>query len=349
MPKNILTINTGSTSLKYSLFDENEKEIQSGVFRDVVSHSDVIKKLLRQLKNVSDIYAIGHRIVHGGEHFVESVALDTESIDKLKSLNDIAPLHNPYNLLGVKIFSEFLPNTQQVAVFDTAFFADLPDRAKLYAIPNELSEKYKIKKYGFHGISHKYLTQRVSEKLGKPENKINLITCHLGGGWSISAIKGGKPIDTSMGFTPIEGLMMMTRAGDLGSGVVFELLREGLGTSSDVERLYDILNKESGIKAISGGIDDYQTLLRELNLGNTKAKLAFDMAIYRVSKYIGAYYVALAGKVDAIVFSGSIGSGNPVTRNEILKNIKVLGKLKTFAIETNEGLLIARETKKIVN
>ncbi|MDA3840091.1 MAG: acetate/propionate family kinase [Patescibacteria group bacterium] len=349
MSQNILVINSGSTSLKYKLFDVSGNEIKREKFLVENNHEKIIKKILREVGDVSDISAVGHRIVHGGEDFVEPVIINENILERLEKINNLAPLHNPYNLLGIKIISEFLPNTPQVAVFDTAFFSNIPEKARVYAIPDDLAERYSIKRYGFHGISHNYIAHEAAQELGKPLSKLNLITCHLGGGWSITAIKNGKPIDTSMGFTPLEGLVMMTRAGDIGSGVVFEILREGIGTQNDIEKLYDILNNNSGIKGLSGGIDDYQVLLREMNLGNKKARLAFNVATYRLSKYIGAYFVALGGKLDAIVFSGGIGAGDSVTRNEIINNTKFLGKHKNISFETNEEALIARETRKLVD
>ncbi len=348
MLKNILVINSGSTSLKYKLYDSGNNEIQGGIFVVENNHEDIIKKILREIGNVSDIKAVVHRVVHGGEEFVQPVVIDDDILRKLEGLNKLAPLHNPFNLLGIKIISEFLPSTEQVAVFDTAFFADIPKKASVYAIPDDLAYEYKIKRYGFHGISHNYIAQEASRELGKPLNKLNLITCHLGGGWSVTAIKKGKPIDTSMGYTPLEGLVMMTRAGDLGSGVVFEVLRGGLGTQNDIESLYDILNKNSGIKGLSGGIDDYQDLLREVNLGNEKAKLAFSLATYRLSKYIGAYFVALGGKLDAVVFSGGIGAGDPMTRNEVIKNTKFLGNFKNLSFKTNEELLMVQKARELL-
>lgn len=348
MSKNILVINSGSTSLKYKLFDKNNKELKSDVFEISSNHEIIIKKILREIGNVSDIEAVVHRVVHGGEDFVEPIIVDDNNLAKLEELNVLAPLHNPFNLLGIKIIKDFLPNTKQIAVFDTAFFSEMPDRASVYAIPDDLAQKYKIKRYGFHGISHNYIAHEAAKQLGKPLNKLNLITCHLGGGWSVTAIKNGKPIDTSMGYTPLEGLVMMTRAGDLGSGVVFEILREGLGTQNDIEKLYETLNNSSGIKGISGGISDYQDLLREYNLGNEKAKLAFQVATYRLSKYIGAYFVALGGKLDAVVFSGAIGAGDPMTRNEIINNTKFLGKYKNLSFATNEEFLMAKQARGLL-
>ncbi len=349
MISNILIINTGSTSLKYKLFDLSLGEIKGESFSDVTDHEKIIKKILREIGDISSLVAVGHRVVHGGENFNKPILIDEKKLAELESINDLAPLHNPYNLLGIKILREFLPQTPQIAVFDTAFFADLPEKSSKYAISDNLSKKHKIKKYGFHGMSHQYIAEETAKKLNKPLNKLNLITCHLGGGWSVSAIKNGRAIDTSMGFTPLEGLVMMTRVGDIDPGVIFEILGEDLGTKNDIDRLYHELNFESGIKALSGGIDDYRELLKEMNLGNQKAKLAFDIATYRLSKYIGAYFVALSGKLDALVFSGAIGSGDSVTRNEIIKNTKFLGDFKNLAIETNEEFLIAKETLNFID
>lgn len=348
MINNILVINTGSTSLKYKLFDLSLREIKKESFFDVSDHEKILKRILREIGDISSLRAVGHRVVHGGENFKKSILIDDKNLAELEGLNDLAPLHNPYNLLGIKILREFLPITPQIAVFDTAFFADMPEKSTKYAISDNLSKKYKIKKYGFHGISHQYIAEEAAKKLGSPLSKLNLITCHLGGGWSVAAIKNGRAIDTSMGFTPSEGLVMMTRAGDIGLGAIFNLLEEGPGSKNDINKLYHELNFESGIKAISGGIDDYQKLLKEINLGNKKAKLAFDMATYRLLKYIGAYYVALSGKLDALVFSGAIGSGDPITRNEIIKNTKFLGNYKNLSIETNEEFLIAKEVLNFI-
>ncbi|MEA3464221.1 MAG: acetate/propionate family kinase [Patescibacteria group bacterium] len=344
----ILVINSGSTSLKYKLFDNAEKEIKQGVFTDIASHETAIKNCLREIGDLRGIKAVGHRVVHGGDQFIKPTLINDEVLAELEKFSDLAPLHNPYNIAGIKAVSGFLPETPQVAVFDTAFFADLPEAAKIYALPISMLDKYKIKRYGFHGISHQFAMREAAKQLNRDVKKINLITCHLGGGWSITAIKGGKPIDTSMGWTPLGGLVMMTRAGDLDPGIVVELLRREeaklhIGNLASIE---NILNRESGIKGLSGGITDYQKLLREVSLGNKQAKLAFDVAIYKLCKYIGAYWAILQGKVDAIVFTGAIGAGNPMTRNAVIAKLKFLNNIPAMAVKANEELMIAKEVRR---
>lgn len=365
---NILIINSGSTSIKYKLFDENENEIKGGEFAGVDNHEKAIKNILREAGEWANIAAVGHRVVHGGDAFSSPVLVDEKVMEKLEAFNCLAPLHNPYNLAGIKAVKNYLPEIKQIAVFDTAFYADLPEVAREYALPEEIREKYKIRRFGFHGISHRFAMEEAARELGKPVDKIhpmksrlsggsqsefygvNLISCHLGGGWSVTAVKNGKAIDTSMGWTPMEGLIMMTRAGDLDPGIVIELIKRSPSYLGDekCEEVYDLLNHKSGIKGLAGGINDYQKLLRELTLGNKKAKLAFDSAIYRLSKYIAAYWAVLGGKVDAVVFTGAIGAGNPITRNEVMRKLKCLGDIPALAVKTNEELAIMREVKNII-
>lgn len=344
----ILVINIGSSSVKYGLF-ENGKNVKESTFNEVEDHEKIIRQLLRELGDISEIDAIGHRVVHGGKKYTKPLLVDADNLADLKLLNDLAPLHNPYNIMGIEILSGFLPETPQVAVFDTAFFSELDEVVSKSPLPDDLSAKFDFKKYGFHGISHSYLSEAAAEKIGKAPSALNLITCHLGGGWSVAAIKKGRPVDTSMGFTPLAGLMMMTRPGDIDPGIIFELVRELDFDSQKIDNLYEDFNHNSGIKAISGGVDDYRELLKEMNLGKQKAKLAFDMAVYRLAKYIASYFVPLGGEVDAIVFSGSIGSGDPVTRHEVMKKIRPISSVKSLAIETDEELMIARQTEKIIN
>jgi acetate kinase len=346
---NILVINAGSTSLKYKLFDENEKEIKSGNTNDVSNLEKTVRNVLKEVGGLMDIKAVGHRVVHGGDKFHEPILIGEKTFSELEKFNHLAPLHNPYNLAAIKVCREFLPETPQIAVFDTAFYFDLPEVSRTYALPRELAEKHGIRRYGFHGISHKFLMEEAARELEIKTNKINLITCHLGGGWSTTAIKKGKPIDTSMGYTPLEGLIMMTRSGDLDAGVVMELLKKSpyhLGDEK-CDDVYNLLNFQSGIKGMSGE-SDYQELLKKASLGNPTAKLAFDAAIYRLVKYIGAYWAALEGKVDAIVFSGAIGAGNPRTREEVMNKLKFLGDVPVLAIKTNEELAIVREIRNIL-
>ncbi len=349
---NILVINSGSTSLKYKVFSQNLKLLGSGVFEDVVSHEETLKKVLRSIVNIGEIGVVGHRVVHGGDKFSQPIIVSNEVLQELEKLNDLAPLHNPYNLAGIKAMRGFMPNIPQVAVFDTAFYFSLPKVAREYALPPRITKKYKIRRYGFHGISHQFVAQEAAKKLKKKLDNINLITCHLGGGWSVSAIKQGKPIDTSMGYTPMEGLVMMTRAGDIDAGIIFTLLKDKevdfLDREEHINNVYNLLNYESGIKGL-GGVNNFKDLLKEKNLGNLRAQLAFDIAIYRLVKYIGAYWFLLEGKVNTIVFTGGIGAGDPQTRNEIMRKLKFLGKTKFLSIKTDEELMIAREVQKIRN
>jgi len=343
---NILVINSGSTSVKYKLFDEKETQLQEGCFNNIEDYGQTIKNILRGIKDLQGLEAVAHRVVHGGDEFFKPTLVDEIILEKLKKYNHLAPLHNPYNIYGIKASLEFLPNIPQVAVFDTAFYFNLPLVARTYALPKNIVKKYNIKRFGFHGISHQYATEEAKSKLGI--KKPNLIICHLGGGWSVSAVKDGQAIDTSMGWTPLEGLVMMTRAGDLDPGIIVELFKNSV-KETDAERfeeIYDILNNQSGIKALSDGIDDYKELLKEVSLGDEPAKLAFDLAIYRLCKYIGAYWAVLAGKVDAIIFTGTIGAGNPMTRNKVMEKLKWLKGFEWLAIKTNEELMIAREVRK---
>ncbi|MFH1822119.1 MAG: acetate/propionate family kinase [Patescibacteria group bacterium] len=347
----ILVINSGSTSVKYKIFDEKEKQLKEGCFNNVENREKVIKEILREIPDISQIAAIGHRVVHGGDKFKESVIVNDEVILELEKYNKLAPLHNPYNISGLKACQGFLPNLTQVAVFDTAFYHNLPEIARTYALPKQITAKYNIKRFGFHGISHQYVLEEASKQLKIKQKGINLITCHLGGGWSITAIKNGQVVDTSMGWTPLEGLMMMSRAGDIDPGIILELMRIQAEEELTNEQfdLAKILNYDSGIKAISEGITDYQDLLREVSHGEKNAKLAFDLTIYKLVKYIGAYWAVLEGKVEAIVFTGAIGAGNPMTRNQVVSKIKFLGEVPVLAVKTNEELMIAREVKKLLD
>ncbi len=344
----ILVINSGSTSLKYKLFNDNEKEIKQGYFTEIKDMEQALKNALREISDLREIKAVGHRVVHGGNRFIKPTLVDDTVLSELEKFSDLAPLHNPYNITGVKAARNFLPDIPQIAVFDTAFFADLPEVARTYALPVKIIQKHKIKRYGFHGISHEFVMQEATHQLKIKISKINLISCHLGGGWSVTAVKNGKPVDTSMGWTPLEGLVMMTRAGDLDPGIVVELFKKSPGYLEDekIEDVYNLLNHESGLKGLSGGSINYQDLLKEMSFGNKEAKLAFDVAVYRLAKYIGSYWAVLQGKVDAIVFTGAIGAGNPITRNAVMAKLKFLGDISVLAIKTNEELMIAREVRR---
>ncbi len=344
----ILVINAGSTSLKYALF-KKEEELERGEFEiKDYNYEKAIKQLLRQKDFLQDITAVGHRVVHGGYRFIKPTLMNADVIDGIEVFNDLAPLHNPYNLACAKIVREYLPDIPHVAVFDTAFFADLPKRAKIYALPKEITEKYKIYRYGFHGLSHEYVMNESARQLNRDVKELNLITCHLGGGGSIAAIKQGKPIDISMGWTPMEGLVMMTRSGDLGPGIVLELLKilPGEITEEKVNQLYDLLNYHSGIKGMTG-INDFRELLKQLSLGDEEAKLAFDVVVYRIVKYIGAYWVVLGGQLDAVVFTGAIGAGNPTTRNQIISKLNFLAGVEFLAIGSNEEFMIYKNTTQL--
>lgn len=344
----ILVINSGSTSLKYKLFDlDNFKTLTENDFVDVGDRKEAVKLALREIGNLSMVEVIGHRVVHGGTEFLEPTKIDRGNLDQLEAYNELAPLHNPYNIFGIKACLEFLPDIPNFAVFDTAFYKDLPDKAKIYAIPFELYKEHGIQRYGFHGISQKYASLEAAKILNRELKDINLITCHLGGGSSITVIKQGRAIDTSMGYTPMEGLVMMTRSGDLDPGVILKLKKSLNG--DDKGLISEILNKASGLKGISG-LDDYLDLLKAVKYKDRRAKLAFDIYIYRIQKYIGAYLAVLDGEVDGLVFTGQIGAGKSITRNTIVGKIrKILGRTKVLTVETDEELMIAREVKEALD
>ncbi|NQU78042.1 acetate/propionate family kinase [Candidatus Falkowbacteria bacterium] len=339
--RSILTINSGSTSLKYKLIDLDDFRIMAeNNLQGIESHSEAFKRTLREVGNLSAVKVVGHRVVHGGDEFFEPVEITKEVLKKIESYSNLAPLHNPYNLAGVRASNEFIPNIPDFAVFDTAFYRDLPDRAKIYGLPYEFYKEHGIRRFGFHGISHKYVAMEAAKELKKELKDLNLVTCHLGGGVSITAIKKGKAIDTSMGFTPMEGPMMMTRCGDIDPGVVLKL-KDSLN-GNDKGMVGRILNKASGIKGISG-IDDFLTLLEAVGNGDERAKLAFEIYTYRIEKYIGGY-LAILGGADALVFTGQVGAGKATTRNKITKDLdKILGRTKVLTIETDEELMIAKE------
>jgi acetate kinase len=344
----ILILNLGSTSFKYALYGADDlRLLQKGNYemetdmlhdiQDVVDKS--FREVLREVGGVENISAVGHRVVHGGDKYFETTEITTENLKDLADCNDLAPLHNPYNLAGIKASLKYLSDVKNYAVFDTAFFSDLPDVAKIYPIPEEYFEQG-IHRFGFHGTSHKFVAQQACSKLKLDVAKANLITVHLGGGCSVTAIQNGKPIETSMGWTPLEGLMMQTRSGDIDPGIILELAeKEG------IEETRKILNKQSGIKAISG-CENYLELLENVKHKEERAMLAFEMFINRIKKYIGAYS-AILDKVDAIVFTGAIGAGDKMTRQKVCDKMKLLDGVKIVAIETDEELAIAQEISKI--
>lgn len=360
----ILVINCGSSSAKYQLFDiKKYRVLAKGLIERIgqeghcASHYDAIAEIVRKLTDVktgaikskSEIDGIGHRVVHGGEEFKESVLITAKVISSIEKYSELAPLHNPPSLAGIKACADILKGIPQVAVFDTSFHQTMPEKAFLYGLPYKYYEKYGIRKYGFHGTSHKWVAQAATKELGKAAKKLKLITCHLGNGCSITAVSGGRSVDTSMGFTPLEGLIMGTRSGDLDPAVVFYLMeKENLST----QRINDILNKESGLLGISGISNDMRDLIkgsRGKGQEASRARLALDMFVYRIKKYIGAYQAAMDG-LDAIVFTAGIGEHNPWLVNRIKRDLKkvVSKKVKFLVIPTNEELLIARDTCELI-
>lgn len=336
----ILIINSGSTSLKYKLFSLPGLDVvAAGNLQNIANHEEALKKSLRKIGDLRDIKAIGHRVVHGGSFFSKPTKITPAILKKLESLNSLAPLHNPANIAGIRACQKYLPEIPNIACFDTAFFRGLPDKAKIYPLPFSFYKEEKIQRFGFHGLSHQYAMAAAAKKLKKPLGKIKIITAHLGGGCSMAAIAGGKPIDTSMGFTPLEGLMMLTRAGDLDPGIILHLLK-----TREPAELDQILNHQSGILGLSGR-HNYLRLLAAVKKEKPKACLAFNIFIYRIQKYIGAYFAVLGG-IDALVFTGQIGSGKPITRQTICAGIKkILTGVKIIVVKTDEEKMIAEEIK----
>lgn len=395
----ILVLNCGSSSIKYKLYDmENEAVLAQGgiekiglpgsflklkmpngekkiLEKDIPEHTTGVEFIFQvltdpeigALKSLNELNAVGHRMVHGGEKFNKSVVLTQEVLDAFIACNDLAPLHNPANLKGVNAVSALLPEIPQVGVFDTAFHQTMPDYAYMYAIPYEMYEKYGVRRYGFHGTSHRYVSQRVCEYLGIPAEGTRIITCHVGNGGSISAVKDGKCIDTTMGLTPLEGLMMGTRSGDIdGGAITFMMEKEGL-TPTDMSNL---LNKKSGLAGISGVSSDMREVFDAAENGNKRCKLALQMYAYRIKKYIGAYAAAMGG-VDVILFTGGVGENQSDIRESVCKDLKYMGveidtaqnkkihgdeatistansKVKVCVIPTDEELMIAKDTMALV-
>ncbi len=395
----VLVLNSGSSSIKYQFIETTTRQVLAkgqveriGMDDAVLSHiridGDTVKfsaeildhniaieyvvaillsKNHGVIKDRSEIEAVGHRVVHGGETFSGSVLITDEVIEKIRENIELAPLHNPHNLRGIIACKRLLPDTPQVAVFDTAFHQRMPEYAFIYGLPYELYKKYKIRRYGFHGTSHRYVSKRASEILGVPIEELRIITAHLGNGCSMAAVKYGISVDTTMGFTPLEGLLMGTRSGDIDPAIVLYIMgKEGL-TMAEVNAL---LNKHSGLIGISGVSSDMREIIREMKSGNMRAKLAFDVFCYRVKKYIGAY-AAIMGGVDAIVFTAGIGENSPDVRKSVCEGLEFLGikiddtknnsperekiittddsPVKVLVIPTNEELVIALDTAEIVS
>lgn len=395
---NILVLNCGSSSVKYQLIevvsrkwlargsverigmsgatlknlrhDGDEITIAGEIVDHIVAIEYILAVLLSRnhgvIEDKSEIHAIGHRVVHGGERFTSSVLITDEVIKGIRDNFEIAPLHNPHNLRGINACQINLPGVPQVAVFDTAFHQKMPSRAFLYGIPYSLYTQYKIRRYGFHGTSHRYVAERAAELLGRKLNDLKLITCHLGNGCSMAALDGGVSIDTTMGFTPLEGLLMGTRSGDIDPSVILYVMgKEGL-TLAEANTL---LNKHSGLQGVSGISSDMREIIQEMKNGDKKARNAFDVFCYRVKKYIGAYAAAMGG-VDAVVFTGGIGENSADVRKACCENMSYFGitiddaanesadkekvittpdsRTKVLVIPTNEELVIALDTMEIV-
>jgi len=345
----ILVLNSGSSSIKYKLFSlDNLDELYSGIKEEVACHTDALDDILNQLiqdkiiTNFNEISVVGHRVVHGGTFFNQPVVIDDSICKKIEKLSALAPLHNPANLAGIEAIQKLSPTTKQVAVFDTAFHQTIPNFASIYPLPYEYYEKYDIKKYGFHGTSHQYVAKKASELLDKKLENTNLITLHLGNGASICAIKDGISVDTSMGFTPLEGLMMGTRCGDIDSSLVSYLI-DKLNISKD--EIINILNKKSGFLGICGSSDLREVIKLSKN-GDEKATLAIEMFVYRIKKYIGSYMMILED-VDAIVFTGGIGENSKLIRDMITSSTDKFN-LKSLIIPTNEELAIAEFSKDLL-
>jgi acetate kinase len=363
----ILVLNAGSSSLKYHLFDctaDSEKVIDKGTVERLSNMADALRDVFARI-DAGAVEAVGHRVVHGGERFAESVVIDAEVEKEIESLSALAPLHNPHSLEAYRAARERLPGIPQVAVFDTAFHHWLPPRAYVYGLPYEYLTKKRIRRYGFHGISHRYVSGRFAEIHGKRREDFRMITCHLGNGCSVCAIEHGRSIDTSMGFTPLEGLIMGTRSGDVDAGAILHLVtREGM----DPVRLLDALNSVSGLTGLSGVSNDMRDLLREVERGNERASLAVEAFCYRVRKYIGAYLAAMNG-ADALIFTGGIGENAAAIRARICADLENLGiaidadanesasedarqigesKVAVWVVPTNEELLIARDTMNTI-
>jgi len=356
----ILILNIGSTSFKYEFFNAgNLASMHKGEFKIAEHNKDdweenikhLFRNMVREIGNLDELVAIGHRVVHGGDKFKTTRKITAQEIFELEQCNSLAPLHNPYNLAGIKAALEYFPEVANYAVFDTAFFSTLPTAAKIYPIPYQYFEEFGIKKYGFHGISHHYALEESARLIKKPVAEINVITVHLGGGCSVAAVRQGQPIDTSMGYTPLEGLMMQTRSGDLDPGVIMQILNNLSVThpTADklLEKLNQVLNFESGLKGIAGK-DDYLELLQAVEWGEEQAVLAFEMFTNRIKKYIGAY-LFLLDHVDVIAFTGKIGAGNPVTRKKICAKMNLLKDIPILSIEPHEELAMAREVTEKLN
>lgn len=358
----ILVINCGSSSAKYRLFDiKSDKVIAQGLIERIGEKASACKnhyeaigaikeKLLSgkkaPIKSIQEINGIGHRVVHGGEKFSESVVINKKVTDVIKEFSELAPLHNPPSLSGIKACEKYFPGIKQIAVFDTAFHQSMPPYAYIYGIPFSYYKKYKIRRYGFHGTSHRYVAGEAARKLNKPIKKLKMVTIHLGNGCSMAAVSYGRSIDTTMGLTPLEGLLMGTRTGDLDPAIVTFLMEK---EKLSIKKIDDIMNKRSGLLGISGSSNDMRDILSLMKKGNKRAKLSFDIFVYRIKKYIGSYAAAMGG-LDAVILTGGIGENVPMIKNILSRDLKKMlsKKTKFMTIPTNEELLIAKDTEKLL-
>ena len=356
----ILVINSGSSSVKYQLYDMPKevclaKGIIEKIGKKVPDHNAALKLVIQSLKDtpqgvissIDEIKAVGHRVVHGGEKFKKSTLINKKVIDTIREHSKLAPLHNPPNLAGIYACKRLLPRLAQVAVFDTAFHQSMPRYAYLYGLPYEIYKSYAIRRYGFHGTSHRYVAEKASKVLGKPAGSLKIITCHLGNGCSITAVDRGKSLDTSMGFTPLEGLVMGTRCGDIDAAAVLYLMRK---RKLNIARTSELLNKSSGLLGLSGKSNDMRDIFKLARRGNQRANIALEVFIYRVKKYIGAYIAAMNG-CHAIVFTAGIGENQPYIRDKVRKGLSSLirnFKIRILTVRTNEELMIARDTYRLV-
>ena len=396
---NVLVINCGSSSLKFQLINaESEEVLAKGICerigiegrltyqpeggekvksdKPMPTHTEAIQFVIEALtnpqtgvvKSLDEIGAVGHRMVHGGEKFSSSVVITDEVKKAVAECNDLAPLHNPANLIGVEACEKLMPDTPMVGVFDTAFHQTMPEKAYMYGLPYEYYEKYKVRRYGFHGTSHSFVSKRAAEVMGRPYDDLKTIVCHLGNGSSVTAVMNGKSVDTSMGLTPLEGVVMGTRSGSIDPAIMeFIAQKENL----DIEGVMEVLNKKSGVFGLSGGLSsDFRDLTDAMNAGDKKAKIAMDVFSYSVAKYIGAYAAAMNG-VDCIAFTAGIGENDDYVREQVCSYLGYLGvdfdkeikdglrgtekeltkpgsKVRVFVIPTNEELAIARETLALV-
>ncbi len=394
---NILVINAGSSSLKYQFIKiEEEKVLAKGlcerigidgskltlkvpgnddyiVEKDMQDHSVAISMVIEALTDsehgviadMKDIDAVGHRVVHGGEIFADSVVIDEKVMEAIEECVELAPLHNPANIIGIKACEKAMPGTPQVAVFDTAFHQQMPAKSYMYGLSYDMYTKYKIRRYGFHGTSHKYVTERAAAMLGKDAKDLKIVTCHLGNGSSVSAVKGGYSIDTSMGFTPLAGVLMGTRSGDIDPAIVTYIMEK---ENMSMQEVNDYLNKKCGVQGISELSSDFRDLEATMN-DNPKSKLALEMFAYGITKYIGSYAAAMGG-IDAVVFTAGIGENTGIIRDMVTKDLAFMGikidleankkrgeeldisapdaTVKTLVIPTNEELMIAKDTARLV-